>query len=622
MLIFIKNKPLKINKILKVHKYHIYNKTFLIVISENIFSKYIENDNSKVELILTKIIVIYSKFIKRKKLIYFLKYKANILLKKANQKDKNKKKNISLKKINMNKNNVHDRLFNDSILKQEMLDNLLNKYLIDEEEKYPFYPKINNYYINEKTDRNIILSERNLRPKSYNNNLSSNDFSSYFSKYIQNTRIRKGLGANSTSSFSCSNLNYNYSDLNDLYYDNNNYRYIPINKKIEQFKKSSIPISTKYKNKLYNSLFKEEDKDDIFKGTYSNSNKYSLNKTTNSFYPKLSNGNNKNKNNTNSIPSNINYIISNNDFQKIKKELKKKRDNKNQNNTKKNIILEKNRNIPEKNKKIIHISDSDISLKEELNNINNNINNDIKSKNNLLNNISSINKNNNNTSLNNISSIGGSIKIENENKKEKEKEKNNKINKYNSPDKKEYLFSFGSDLFSIENKNNHSKASIKKSLIEKLQKKNYSSFINDRRNNNNKIINRNNNGMKKNNSSVRTKSNLNSNHISTNFTGNNSLYNINNNNSKNGNEKIKYNKFEMQSTNQYYIINELNEEPKNGLNFETTIQTLSDSKIFDLAKEYMSEDDSLESYRKKNIISNRKKYCSSIYNLENNNNEK
>ena len=141
MLIFIKNKPLKINKILKVHKYHIYNKTFLIVISENIFSKYIENDNSKVELILTKIIVIYSKFIKRKKLIYFLKYKANILLKKANQKDKNKKKNISLKKINMNKNNVHDRLFNDSILKQEMLDNLLNKYLLMKKKNIHFIQK-------------------------------------------------------------------------------------------------------------------------------------------------------------------------------------------------------------------------------------------------------------------------------------------------------------------------------------------------------------------------------------------------------------------------------------------------------------------------------------------------
>ena len=561
-----------------------------------------------------KIILIYSKFLKRKKLSYFLKYKTNTLFKKLiNQKNKNKKKNVLLKKININKIKVHDRLFNDSILKQEMLDNLLNKYLIYEEEKYPFYPKIN-HYINENTDKNILISsERNLRPKSYNNNFIKNDFSSYFNKYIQNTRIRKRFGSNSTSSFSCSNLNYNYSDLNDFYNDNNNYRYMPINKK--QIKKSSIPISTKYKNKLYNSLFNDEDKDDIFKDTYNNSNKCSLNKTSYSFYPKLSNGNNKNKNLNfnNNPPPNINYIVSNNDFQKIKKELKKKNDNKNKNNLKKNIILEKSEKFSEKDKKIIHISDGDISLKEELNNLNNNL---ISKNNNLIKNISSINKNNNNTSLNNISSIAGSIK------KENEKEKNSKIN---SPDKKEHLFSFGSDLFSIENKNNHSKTIINKSLIEKLQKKDYSSFINERRNNNNnnKIINRNNNKMKPISSSIRTKSNLNSNHISTNFTGNNSLYNINNYNPKNGNEKINNNKYEIESTNQYYIINEKNEDLKNnGLNFETTIQTLSDSKIFDLAKEYISEDDSLESYRKKNIISNRKKSCSSIYNIENNNNSK
>ena len=287
-----------------------------------------------------KILLIYSKFIKRKKLLYFLKYRTNILLKKSNKKNKNKQ-NILLKKININKIKVHDRLFNDSILKREMLDNLLNKYLIDEEEKYPFYPKIN-HYINENTDKNILISsERNLRPKSYNNNFIKNDFSSYFNKYIQNTRIRKRFGSNSTSSFSCSNLNYNYSDLNDFYNDYNNYRYMPNNKK--QINKSSIPISTKYKNKLYNSLFNDEDKDDIFKDTYNNSNKCSLNKTSYSFYPKLSNGNNKNKNLNfnNNPPPNINYIVSNNDFQKIKKELKKKNDNKNKNNLKKKYNFRK-----------------------------------------------------------------------------------------------------------------------------------------------------------------------------------------------------------------------------------------------------------------------------------------
>ena len=47
--------------------------------------------------------------------------------------------------------------------------------------------------------------------------------------------------------------------------------------------------------------------------------------------------------------------------------------NKNKNNLKKNIILEKSGKFSEKDKKIIHISDGDISLKEELNNLNNNL---------------------------------------------------------------------------------------------------------------------------------------------------------------------------------------------------------------------------------------------------------
>ena len=73
------------------------------------------------------------------------------------------------------------------------------------------------------------------------------------------------------------------------------------------------------------------------------------------------------------------------------------------------------------------------------------------------------------------------------------------------------------------------------------------------------------------------------------------------------------NLLEVQSTNQYFIVNDKKNELNNeGLIFQTTIQTLSDSKIFDLAKEYMSEDDSLDSYIKKNNINSNKQYKSDI----------
>jgi hypothetical protein len=260
---------------------------------------------------------------------------------------------------------------------------------------------------------------------------------------------------------------------------------------------------------------------------------------------------------------------------------------------------QKNEKNMEKSKKLIHISDNEnvSSLNEESNFL---INDNLSKNADMY----SFNKNNN-TSLYNISSIGGaSIKIEKE--KEKIKEKNNKAI---SPEKKEHLFSFGSDLFFIDNNNsNHPKALMNKNFIKNLQKKNNSSFKNDRKKNN-KIINRNNNRIKPNNNTIRTKSNINSltgnKNMSTNYSGSNSLYNINN--IKNC-EKMNINKLlEVQSTNQYFIVNNKKNELNNeGLIFQTTIQTLSDSKIFDLAKGYMSEDDSLDSYIKKNNINSNK----------------
>ena len=49
----------------------------IIVISENMFSKYIEFDNSKIELKLKRLYLIYAKYIKKAKLKYFYKYKNN-----------------------------------------------------------------------------------------------------------------------------------------------------------------------------------------------------------------------------------------------------------------------------------------------------------------------------------------------------------------------------------------------------------------------------------------------------------------------------------------------------------------------------------------------------------------
>ena len=584
----------------------------MIVITENIFSKYIENDNTKIELLLRKILVIYSKFLKRKKLKYFFKYINNCIF--IKKKKKIKKRNISLQE-----KSVHERLFDDSIIRQEMLDNLLSKYLINEEEKYTFYPKINsrdsNYYNNYpylyRGLERKLLTERRKRPKTYNEKYFFNyinnddDYNTYyFNKYLDYLKIKKNNGFNSTSSLSC--WNNNFSDLNYLYNKtiNHSYRYkhIAIKKKLK--KKYSIPISTKYNNKLYNSLFRN--KDDLVR----KENKFvcNVNRTSSSsLYPKEYYGVNKNNSlYDNSSLSNNNISNNNNDYHSYLNDKKNKHS--------KNIKIEKNKIkdfiVPERNEKLYvdkKIIDKNISINNLSLNNDNNIN--CKTSN-------SLNRNTHST-LYNISSIGYSIKdlksTIDENVKNIKKSKN-----IICPEKKEHLFSFGSDLFFIDSHNQNRVNVRNKSLIEKMQKKARNSDIkNDRSKNllNNRIINRNNNRKNINDKNVKSQNNLNSltgnNHISTNYSGSYSMHNnVNNNknNSKNSREKNNNtNKLEMQSTNDYCIINDRSDDLKiDGSLFKTTIQTINDSKIFELANNYISQDDSLESYRKKSIIYNKK----------------
>jgi hypothetical protein len=78
---------------------------------------------------------------------------------------------------------------------------------------------------------------------------------------------------------------------------------------------------------------------------------------------------------------------------------------------------------------------------------------------------------------------------------------------------------------------------------------------------------------------------------------NNYMLNGNKEKEKNGIEKK--NNFEIQSINEYSIINDSDNLANENLNIQTTLQTLNDSKILDLANNYISEDDSLERYKRK-----------------------
>ena len=74
---------------------------------------------------------------------------------------------------------------------------------------------------------------------------------------------------------------------------------------------------------------------------------------------------------------------------------------------------------------------------------------------------------------------------------------------------------------------------------------------------------------------------------------------LNGNKEKEKNGIEKKNNFEMQSINEYSIINDFDNLGNENLNIQTTLQTLNDSKILNLADNYISEDDSLEGYKRK-----------------------
>jgi hypothetical protein len=149
-----------------------------------------------------------------------------------------------------------------------------------------------------------------------------------------------------------------------------------------------------------------------------------------------------------------------------------------------------------------------------------------------------------------------------------------------SPEKKERLFSFGSELIKFENKNLNNK---------RLKKPNTNNNLSER-----------NSSLKSVNYSIRSQKAQ----ASTKSSGTNTMscynnYIMNGNKEKDKNGIEKKNNFEMQSINEYSIINDSNILDNEIVNIQTTLQTLNDSKILDLANNYISEDESLEGYKRR-----------------------
>ena len=204
-------------------------------------------DNKNIEIILKNLFLIYSKNVKRTKLKYFLKFKYNTILTKFLIQKENSEK----RKISYNKSKVYERLFNYSIIKEKKLCNLSNKYLIDEEDKYTFSPKINskdsNYYIHYqslyKTPFKNNYSERNSFNVTFENKLKNlkNNIENYTNniknKYIPIMKNKSNPKYKTNYSIFLENNSNFHRTFNANHFLNNN--------KIK--KNEFIPISTKSK---------------------------------------------------------------------------------------------------------------------------------------------------------------------------------------------------------------------------------------------------------------------------------------------------------------------------------------------------------------------------------------
>lgn len=160
---------------------HIFLLFSIIDLSDNIFSSFILNDNKKIEKNLWKILLIYHKALKNLKYKYFMKYYYIIT------------KIIKKEEIIIQNRNV--KLFNDYKRKEEMMNQLQQKYFYKEGEKYTFFPIINNYIIKYKNpcffNDKYAMSANNTQKFNFTTSLSTNSKKNFFYKNERNKRFNK-----------------------------------------------------------------------------------------------------------------------------------------------------------------------------------------------------------------------------------------------------------------------------------------------------------------------------------------------------------------------------------------------------------------------------------------------
>ena len=544
----------------------------LVVLTENLLSVFILNDNEKIERILRRLLAIYSRYIKRIKLKYFFQYYRNIILSKYIKKQEFNKA-IKAKKIKyISKNNKLRNINNNRF----RTINIPSQYshIMNCSEPIILKPSNNNIaflmtpcYIVENEDPN----DRNIVDNicKFPNNMINNNYLT--SRHKDKT----------------SNEEQKSNDMEEIFEDifynsnHNNNKANKYKKKYNNIKKLSFPFN---KSEIFNSNFdntsirnkgikrKKINRIISTDRIKSNKNRYNF-----LFDNNILNDENFNTNNKTNNLCLCEYDYINNS--------KKKEKNKN-----------KPCNLGEKNLVLFNKD----NCKKNINKTNREIFSYLYN-NNYLNNLRKIDNENikKNEKFNVRRNIFGINTEKKQNKTYRifeRKDKNNANNDKN--DSSNYIFhhSVNNNKKSPYYKIIKTKILTSKNLPLKGENKNSIDIIRKEMKKNNKASSLNNYSINSNSQS----NNHNLNHVSTNC----SIGPFNKDNKKlikkktKESSKNKYNQNESKNKDEF-----LNENNSN----RTSLQSLSDSKILELASHYVQDDSTSENHQMNNIIFNKKK---------------
>ena len=544
----------------------------LVVLTENLLSVFILNDNEKIERILRRLLAIYSRYIKRIKLKYFFQYYRNIILSKYIKKQEFNKA-IKAKKIKyISKNNKLRNINNNRF----RTINIPSQYshIMNCSEPIILKPSNNNIaflmtpcYIVENedpNDRNIVDNICKIPNNMINNNYLTSRHKDKTSNEEQKSNDMEEI-------------------FEDIFYNSNhnNNKANKYKKKYNNIKKLSFPFN---KSEIFNSNFdntsirnkgikrKKINRIISTDRIKSNKNRYNF-----LFDNNILNDENFNTNNKTNNLCLCEYDYINNS--------KKKEKNKN-----------KPCNLGEKNLVLFNKD----NCKKNINKTNREIFSYLYN-NNYLNNLRKIDNENikKNEKFNVRRNIFGINTEKKQNKTYRifeRKDKNNANNDKN--DSSNYIFhhSVNNNKKSPYYKIIKTKILTSKNLPLKGENKNSNDIIRKEMKKNNKASSLNNYSINSNSQS----NNHNLNHVSTNC----SIGPFNKNNKKlikkktKESSKNKYNQNESKNKDEF-----LNENNSN----RTSLQSLSDSKILELASHYVEDDSTSENHQMNNIIFNKKK---------------